>query len=84
MIYWSCHGQGNATETEDRGSQEGVGDGREEKAELLVATMVSEPLLLLKFLRSRMTIAYIVHTRIPFRVNNNSARTAYIKQGFNE
>ena len=83
MTYWSCHGQGSATETEDRGSEQGVGGGREEKAELLVATVVSEPPSLLKFLRSRMTIEYIVHTSIPFRVNNNSARTACIKQGLN-
>ena len=52
------------------------------KAELLVPTMVSESLLLLKFFKSRVTIEYIVHTGIPFRVNN-SARTMCIKWGFN-
>ena len=60
-----------------------LGAGREVKAGLLVATMVSEPLLLLKFFKSRVTIEYIVHIRIPFGVNNNSARTVCIKRGFN-
>ena len=52
------------------------------KAELLVPTVVSESLLLLKFFKSRVTIEYFVHTGIPFRVNS-SARTMCIKWGFN-
>ena len=60
-----------------------LGGGREVKAGLLVATIVSGPLLLLKFFKSRVTIEYIVHTGVPFGVNNNSARTVCIQWGFN-